>query len=388
MKRSLFLALLGCLLLAGCIIYVPQPGYEADDYYEEGDYTGSIDTSYFYDYLEPHGYWTDISRYGYVWVPHSTGYNWRPYTHGRWAWTDHGWTWISDYKWGWAPFHYGRWGWDDYIGWYWVPGNTWGPAWVSWRRGSTYLGWAPIPPGVRYIPGVGITSLPRSLHHRYWIFVEGPNFYNRGLRHYVLPWERNTTIINYTVVHTNIVERNRLVVNNGIDIDYVSRVSRQKISKHQMIDRSNAGQSNLSSGALEVYRPQIKERTGGRPGTVVKRSELRDKVSSARIKRNEAGESAEEAGLTRVQKKEMEIMQETQAKEVEDLKRKSDIKKRSAQSATEKKKIDKKHQEQEKSLKAKHSKESAQIQNRHKKERTSAAKTKVTKTKVKKKKKI
>ena len=31
-------------------------------------------------------------------------------------------------------------------GWVWVPGYTWAPAWVSWRYGDGYAGWAPLPP--------------------------------------------------------------------------------------------------------------------------------------------------------------------------------------------------------------------------------------------------
>jgi len=61
-----------------------------------------MDSSYFYNYLSPYGYWTSHLKHGYVWIPYSTGYGWRPYSQGRWMWTDFGWTWISDFEWGWA----------------------------------------------------------------------------------------------------------------------------------------------------------------------------------------------------------------------------------------------------------------------------------------------
>ena len=66
--------------------------------------------------------------YGYVWTPRHMGYQWRPYSNGHWVMTDFGWTWVAYEPWGAIPFHYGRWGYDDYLGWYWVPGTTWGPA--------------------------------------------------------------------------------------------------------------------------------------------------------------------------------------------------------------------------------------------------------------------
>jgi hypothetical protein len=60
--------------------------------------------------------------------------------------TEFGWTWVSDYSWGWAPFHYGRWIVIVGHGWCWVPGTIWGPAWVAWRAGDGFVGWAPLPP--------------------------------------------------------------------------------------------------------------------------------------------------------------------------------------------------------------------------------------------------
>src|SRR2546426_4578479 len=32
------------------------------------------------------------------------------------------------------------------IGWAWIPGEEWGPAFVQWRHGGDYVGWAPMPP--------------------------------------------------------------------------------------------------------------------------------------------------------------------------------------------------------------------------------------------------
>jgi hypothetical protein len=73
------------------------------------------------------------------------GVDFVPYTDGHWVYTDAGWLWVSDYSWGWAPFHYGTWVYVD-TGWAWVPGSVWGPAWVQWRYGGGYIGWAPVVP--------------------------------------------------------------------------------------------------------------------------------------------------------------------------------------------------------------------------------------------------
>jgi hypothetical protein len=99
--------------------------------------------------LAPHGTWVDSDRLGRVWFPSpdEVGPTFVPYsTRGHWALTEHGWTWISDWRWGWAPFHYGRWAVLPGQGWCWIPGTIWGPAWVAWRAGRNYVAWAPLPP--------------------------------------------------------------------------------------------------------------------------------------------------------------------------------------------------------------------------------------------------
>jgi len=105
--------------------------------------------SQFQDELAPYGDWVDDSSYGRVWVPSSTlvGSDFTPYySGGHWVLSEFGWTWVSDWSWGWAPFHYGRWVMASGFGWCWVPGTMWGPAWVTWRSGGGWVGWAALPP--------------------------------------------------------------------------------------------------------------------------------------------------------------------------------------------------------------------------------------------------
>ncbi len=107
----------------------------------------SVDLGFFYDSLAPYGNWIERPSHGWVWTPREVSSTWRPYQAGHWVWSDEGWTWLSDEPYGWATYHYGRWYEDPEIGWAWVPGNDWSPAWVSWQEGNDYVGWAPLPPG-------------------------------------------------------------------------------------------------------------------------------------------------------------------------------------------------------------------------------------------------
>jgi hypothetical protein len=75
-----------------------------------------VDVSVFVEPLAPYGTWTSVEGYERVWIPRNVPQGWRPYTDGRWVYTDDGWTWVSDHEWGWAPFHYGRWSYATHHG--------------------------------------------------------------------------------------------------------------------------------------------------------------------------------------------------------------------------------------------------------------------------------
>ncbi len=96
--------------------------------------------------LSPYGRWVDTPEYGRVWIPSGVGPDWQPYADGRWVDTAYGWTFVASVPWGPVVFHYGRWGWRDGLGWYWLPGFRWGPAWVRWRWVNGYACWTPLAP--------------------------------------------------------------------------------------------------------------------------------------------------------------------------------------------------------------------------------------------------
>ena len=97
--------------------------------------------------LEGYGQWTIHQRWGDVWIPDNMPADWQPYRLGQWAYTEEwGWYWDSEEDFGWITYHYGRWIFDRGMGWIWVPRNEWAPAWVDWRQGDDFVGWAPLPP--------------------------------------------------------------------------------------------------------------------------------------------------------------------------------------------------------------------------------------------------
>jgi hypothetical protein len=211
--------------------------------------------------LEPYGEFRPHRRWGEVWVPVNVGRDWRPYTVGRWVYTeDYGWYWDPDEEeaaWGWVVYHYGRWAWDDDLGWVWVPGRVWGPAWVDWRRGSSYIGWAPLPPDEIIVE---VREEPRV-----WIFVEPRNFLVRRIAAVVVRPQpalfRETVVVNRTVL---IRERN-FAVNPGIAPAIVAAQMGRPVQSFDVRPRVFAGTAAIRGAeqvrADDLRRDEFRSRT-------------------------------------------------------------------------------------------------------------------------------
>ncbi len=228
-----------------------------------GGDSGGASFDQFYNGLSSQGQWVQTPDYGYAFQPNVQDPNWAPYTDGHWVYTDYGWTWASDEPWGWATYHYGRWVNVVGTGWMWVPGYQWAPAWVSWRYGGGYCGWAPLPPstfvGVEFGgPGVNLNF---GFHFGPDVDVNfgiGPGCYNfipigyigdpyyRG--HYY-DRSRNFVIINNTRNITNItVNRgNRGAFGNvmagGPDFARVNGLSHTPVQHVRLAEAGQAGRS-------------------------------------------------------------------------------------------------------------------------------------------------
>lgn len=211
-----------------------------------GRANGSYDM--FYNRLESHGDWLETEDYGYVWQPREaqSSRSWRPYTDGRWVYTDLGWTWVSEESFGWATYHYGRWARLRTVGWVWVPGDEWAPAWVSWRSSNDYVGWAPLPPEARFDRTTGIHKWADSYYDigpENYSFVQTNQIGDQRLQHVVIPQERNLTIVNQTTNVTNITYNDTTIVNQGPSYDQLRARSQQPIERLR-VEREVDIQSN------------------------------------------------------------------------------------------------------------------------------------------------
>ena len=181
--------------------------------------------------LEPYGNWMHTHEYGDVWKPRIQNPTiWAPYTVGRWHYTELGWHFTSSEPWGWACYHYGRWVRYRTMGWCWVPGREWAPAWVSWRTSPRHIGWSPLPPSATWNHHSGI---------RHWAdnrFNIGPSHYNflrvedfntRSCHSSLISRRQNTSLMlstnNVTLMFSISLGGRKRICNRGPDRNYLTR---------------------------------------------------------------------------------------------------------------------------------------------------------------------
>lgn len=255
MNRSLILTL---SVVAALVVFVPATAQAQD-----GPSFGV-----FYNSLSAYGDWLHVDGGVYAWRPNNVMDDWRPYYHGRWLWSDDGWYWWTDEPWGWATYHYGRWYDDDYYGWVWIPGNDWAPAWVDWRCGDGYMGWAPLGPYAMFSVSWGIHyGRPWNTPLSYWTFID--------CRHVGDPWVqdhaygRNETgrLIGHTRGAGSVREEGGRIVTRGPGREYIERIGNTRVMQADIVGTSDRPGERFvqgnGRGRVETYRPRLSAGNGG-----------------------------------------------------------------------------------------------------------------------------
>lgn len=239
---------------------------------------------FFYDALDPYGDWVQVEGRGYCWRPR-VDRGWRPYTDGGWVSTDYGWTWRSNEPFGWAVYHYGRWTRAPRLGWIWVPGTEWGPAWVSWRRSDEYVGWAPLPPDA--YSASGFTASVDSyfdIGPGLYAFLRVADFGEPTYVGRVVQPEQNVTIIHQTVNVTNVtyqtVQNRVSIVNRGPELTTINLHSRKPVQR-LTVERVNAGApaaANPNNTTLRLIAPTLNAKPAA-----AKPKQVKEQVKAAEL---------------------------------------------------------------------------------------------------------
>ena len=218
-----------------------------------------MDVNVFYDQLGAYGSWVEHPDYQYVFIPANVGPGWRPYQEGRWIWTDqYGWYWESYEPFGWAAYHYGRWGYDPGYGWFWVPGDTWAPAWVTWRRGGGRTGWAPVGPDR---PGyaVGRPTYYAPPVAESWVFVEDRYMAEEDLAVYVAPIPQISVYLQDAPDYYEPRWGDGYYVNRGFGLDVYDAPIRDRLYTREVVyvDRYDDIFYDDRDERLGIYAPRL-----------------------------------------------------------------------------------------------------------------------------------
>ena len=232
----------------------------------------SVSIDGFHNELAPYGRWVDC-RYGSCWVPARVSADWQPYSNGQWAYTDYGWTWISNDPWGGDPYHYGTWVWIDGYGWSWVPGTVWSPAWVTWCYSNNYVGWAPLPPSVVF--GVsGYAGRAVVVSRTQYVFVPTNRFVGANVAAVRLPSRQSAEIFRQTRPVTAFTVSGGVVRNVAVPVTTIERAAGRPIEKRSIQSVGTAPRP-LSSGTgkLAVVAPARELKAAAHPQTAAHASE-------------------------------------------------------------------------------------------------------------------
>jgi hypothetical protein len=245
---------------------------------------GSFDI--FYGSLSPHGEWIYVDRDVYAWRPLQVHTGWRPYLYGQWAWTDHGWYWVSEEPWAWAVYHYGRWYCDDYYGWIWIPGYEWAPAWVEWRIGGAYVGWAPLGPYAVFSLNFGIYySHHWVTPYHYWSFVPCHAVTNYSVDRYVYRTRENVRLIGRTRGAGSVRSERGRIASRGPSRSYIEERGNIHVGHTRLVDvdeiTSRGAVRTGERETVEVFRPTIRE--GSQDGVRLRPDEVRNAERTVRL---------------------------------------------------------------------------------------------------------
>jgi hypothetical protein len=222
--------------------------------------SASYDSQYysfldFYENLAPYGQWIHDSRLGYVWCPDVEG-DFRPYyTNGQWILTGHGNTWVSNYNWGWACFHYGRWTFNNYYGWLWVPGQNWGPAWVSWRANATSYGWAPLSPEYEFSASeFKKYDCPKD----WWIFIPKTFVYSKDHYRYYTGAMGSSTILRTSEYTDNTYTRDGITFVSGPTEAQVKEAHDNKApTVYKVYNAGTPRVDRIFRETVKMFRPSV-----------------------------------------------------------------------------------------------------------------------------------
>lgn len=254
---------------------------------EENLYLNTVSFQSFYDVLSPMGEWIQITKDDidddlsdgegqsitalaedgtlFIWKP-ETEKDWKPYSNGRWEYTDHGWLWVSSDKWGNSTYNYGRWWNSPKYGWVWLPGYTWAPAWVRFKvsNDDNYISWVALTPKAKWKSEKGITNENYNYKNKDadWIVVDNQTFTGDIKTSNLQPEVKVPSILNDSRAITNISIEDDKIITGGPDVNRIEEKTGKKIKRKRLRFGSDKGNTIIGNDDVTVGKEQFRKYDG------------------------------------------------------------------------------------------------------------------------------
>jgi hypothetical protein len=263
----------------------------------------TVDYKQFYDELSPHGEWVQVSaedlgldlkksegessslmndllgiknayaddvNFGmfFVWKPSpdlavtvTAGEPavYTPYTNGQWVNTNDGWYFKAPTPYEETTCHYGRWAYSPALGWVWLPGRVWAPAWVEWRENDNYIAWAPVPPSVYIVNNV---LTPVHVGYDRYIIVDKRHFMEPSIYKYKYKENKNKIMIEEMTKVDGVMIKKKTVINKGLDPGGIEKVTGKKIETEKINKVKNKNDVKYTANEINVYTPEFTKSKG------------------------------------------------------------------------------------------------------------------------------
>ena len=359
---------------------------EVSEFVESNDDFLTVDYDYFYKELSPHGEWIEVNAKDigidlkpgtssvqndaaskllseilgvktvyaqtgeqllnlFVWRPatelakdmieKSEVKEYTPYANGQWIYTDQGWYFKANTPQEDLTTHYGRWTQDENLGWVWLPGKTYSPAWVDWRQNDDYVAWAPIPPAT-YIENDAVNVKEQINENRYTI-VEKKSMMEPSVYKYRYQYveNKNKIMIKEMTKTDGVMIKEKTVINKGPDVTDIEKKTGKKIEVVKIKKVEKKEDSGYKDDAISVYHPELKKVKDAKKEPVSKPEKL---VSYKDAKK-----------ITKEEKQELKDEDKEQKKEEKELKKEEkELKKEQKQEDKQQKKEDKQQKQEDK----------------------------------------
>jgi hypothetical protein len=348
---------------------------EITEFTETNEDLLSVDYNYFYNELSPHGEWIEVSAKDlgldikpgsssntnfsdekfitdllgiktaraqtsedliniFVWRPAielasqmikgNENQEYTPYNNGQWVNTDAGWYFQANTPQEDLTSHYGRWAQDPNLGWVWVPGKVWSPAWVEWRENDDYVAWAPIPPGT-YIQNDAV--IVNTFNENRFTVVEKRFFIEPSVYKYRYQYveNKNKIMIKEMTKTDGIMIKNKTVINKGPEVSVIEEKSGKKIAQVKIKKTGKKDETGYAQDVISVYTPEFKKEAEVKKEPVSKPEKCVSYKDAKKITKEEKEELKEKDKLEK--KEEKELKKEEKEKNSKDLEKEKGNKK-------------------------------------------------------------